>query len=196
MQFNKDVQQALRHIHGIFPAVTQVFYGSDGRWMYCDENLEAPDFDEAYVQIDFGLLDDAASAADNAKGFPCAYRLLTLDDYYALWDQLADIPVSEGTAHMEPDTIELQFLHFEVGTHRETIWKWFEDQHPEFIVGDVQQGIRRGASWEVSVTMGGGTTFNWSGKADDRHHAEGLAIAEAVSRTGKQVLETVRARPA
>lgn len=31
MQFNEKVQKALRYVNGIFPAVTQVFFGTDGR---------------------------------------------------------------------------------------------------------------------------------------------------------------------
>ena len=38
-----------------------------------------------------------------------------------LWDILGDIPINED------DEIELQFLHFKVGTRRENIWHWFED---------------------------------------------------------------------
>lgn len=78
MQFNEKVQAALRHVHGFFPDVTQVFYGADGRWMFCDEDFEAPNFDEASGKVDISLLEDAADAADNDKGFPCAYRLLPL----------------------------------------------------------------------------------------------------------------------
>ena len=143
MHFNEKVQMALRHINGIFPEVTQVFFGADGRWMYCDEDFETTDFDEAPSKVDIGLLEDAADAADNDKGFPCAYRLLTLADYYWWWDKLGDIPVSAGTDNVEADTIEKPFLHFPVGTHREEIWRWFETQHPDFVVGEVMQGIRK-----------------------------------------------------
>lgn len=31
MQFNEKVQAALHHVHSVFPEVTQVFYGADGR---------------------------------------------------------------------------------------------------------------------------------------------------------------------
>lgn len=143
MQFNEKVQAALRHINGLFPRVTQVFYGSDGRWMFCTEDFEAPNFFEATNKLDVGLLEGAAEAADNDKGFPCAYRLLNLSDYYWWWDKLQDIPVSDGTDEVEADTIEEVFLHFPVGTHREEIWHWFEAQHDDFVVGEVMQGIRR-----------------------------------------------------
>jgi len=38
-----------------------------------------------------------------------------------LWQKLGDIPTDEK------DCIELPFRHFQVGTHREEIWHWFED---------------------------------------------------------------------
>lgn len=195
MQFNKQVQQALRHINSIFPEVTQVFYGADGRWMFCDEEFVAPDFGKAHAPVDVGLLEDAATAADEQKGFPCGYRLLSLDDYYTIWDELADIPVSNGDGEVEADTIEQPFLHFAVGTHREEIWHWFEDQHPDFIVGDVMQGIRRkgaNSTWTVALKMESGETFDWAGKADDEKHAEGQAIADATTKTGEQVLEMLQ----
>lgn len=37
-----------------------------------------------------------------------------------LWDKLEDIPINED------EEIELEFLHFPVGTHREYLWYWFE----------------------------------------------------------------------
>ena len=51
----------------------------------------------------------------------------------SLWYDLGDVPTTyEGD---DVDCIELPFLHFPVGTHREEIWHWFESQNPEFIVG-------------------------------------------------------------
>ena len=38
-----------------------------------------------------------------------------------LWKKLGDIPTDDK------DCIELPFQHFQVGTHREEIWHWFED---------------------------------------------------------------------
>lgn len=64
----------------------------------------------------------------------------TLGELYMLWDQLRDVPtLPEGDTM---DTIELPFLHFPVGTHREDIWHWFEDQNRLFVAGNVMQGIR------------------------------------------------------
>lgn len=144
MQFNSKVQEALRHVNSLFPQVTQVFFSANGMWRYCDDFFEAPSFIDAANPVDVGLLEDAVDAAANDAEFPCAYRLFTLSDYYALWDSLADIPVAEGeSSEMEEGAIEQDFLHFRAGTPREDIWRWFESQHPEFVVGEVQQGIRR-----------------------------------------------------
>lgn len=41
-------------------------------------------------------------------------------DWKILWDKLGNIPVNED------EEIEEPFEHFEVGTHREEIWSWFE----------------------------------------------------------------------
>lgn len=49
------------------------------------------------------------------------------------------------------------------------------------------------SSWAVTLTMENGTKFDWTGEADDQDHAEDQAIAEAVAKTGAQVLELVRA---
>jgi len=59
----------------------------------------------------------------------------TLAELRALWGVLGDVPVADD------DTIEIPYLHFQAGTPKEDIWHWFEDQHPRFIVGEVQQGI-------------------------------------------------------
>jgi len=38
-----------------------------------------------------------------------------------LWEMLGNTPINEF------DEIDTPFLHFEIGTHREDIWHWFED---------------------------------------------------------------------
>jgi hypothetical protein len=60
-----------------------------------------------------------------------------LKDLYALWKRLGDTPVdSEGN-------LDEPFQHFDKGTSCETVWHWFEEQHPDFIVGEVMSGIRK-----------------------------------------------------
>lgn len=41
-----------------------------------------------------------------------------------LWAAFADVP-------MDPETecMEVNFLHFPAGTHREEIWRWFDERH-------------------------------------------------------------------
>lgn len=63
------VQEALRHVASIHPEVVQVFYGVDGRWLFCGEGFEAPTFDG---RIDIGLLEDAA---DTVEVLPAAFFL-------------------------------------------------------------------------------------------------------------------------
>jgi hypothetical protein len=42
-------------------------------------------------------------------------------NYFRLWTILGDTPVNEA------EEIEIDFLNFPKGTHRETIWHWFEE---------------------------------------------------------------------
>lgn len=61
----------------------------------------------------------------------------TLQELYQLWDSLGDVPTDED------DAIEVKFLDFEKGTHREDIWRWFESQNSNFVTGEIQSGKRR-----------------------------------------------------
>lgn len=65
----------------------------------------------------------------------------TLAALHALWAKFGDTPT--GDSGDKADCLEEPFQHFPIGTHREDVWHWFEAQHPDFIVGDVMQGIRR-----------------------------------------------------
>ena len=67
-----QVIAALNHVRQFLPDVTQVFYGSDQRWMYLTENGEVPGF--AGHPIDTGLLEDAA---DSLSFFPAAFHYTT-----------------------------------------------------------------------------------------------------------------------
>lgn len=65
----------------------------------------------------------------------------SLSELYALWDKLGDVPTNHDTNSVQ--VLDEPFLHFGVGTPCEDVWHWFEAQNPEFIVGDVMQGIRK-----------------------------------------------------
>lgn len=80
MEMPDKVAQALRHVASMYPEVTQVFYGVDGRWLYCGEAFEAPAFDDANLIVDTSLLEEAADAACDDKGWPCAYALSEEED--------------------------------------------------------------------------------------------------------------------
>ncbi len=60
----------------------------------------------------------------------------TLQELYTLWDLLADIPVTDYGKTKQ------SFLHFPKHTDREDIWRWFEEQNPAFLVGEVMEGKR------------------------------------------------------
>lgn len=55
-----------------------------------------------------------------------------------LWEKFGDIPMNPETEVMGGD-----FLHFPKGTHREDIWKWFDQKHSKgvhfLLYGDAQQ---------------------------------------------------------
>ena len=65
-----------------------------------------------------------------------------LENLYALWDQLGTVPVSAGAGKVPAETLVEPFREFPAGTPREAVWHWFEEQNPNFLVGDVMQGIR------------------------------------------------------
>ncbi len=60
----------------------------------------------------------------------------SLPELYTLWDNF-NTPIDDE------DCIELPFLHFEKGTNRQDIWRWFEKQNVDFLCGEVMAGIRR-----------------------------------------------------
>jgi len=66
---NNQIMTALKYVNSIYPYVNQVFYGTDGRWLYCGEAFESPVFDDS---IDVGILEDAA---DSVTNLPCCYSL-------------------------------------------------------------------------------------------------------------------------
>lgn len=46
-----------------------------------------------------------------------------------LWGQFGDIPMNPDTECMDEP-----FLHFPAGTHRESIWHWFDDRYSKGVV--------------------------------------------------------------
>lgn len=134
------IQKALLQVNAAHPEVTQVFFSENGSWRYCGPDWESPKLSSG---IDHKLLEGAMRAAEQDKGFPCAYRLIFLDELYFYWDRLRDIPVTDETCVLGPDRLDADFLHFLRGTHREDVWHWFEAMHPDFVAGEVLQGIRK-----------------------------------------------------
>jgi len=48
-----------------------------------------------------------------------------------LWEDFGAIPINEN------EEIEQKFLHFEVGTPREEVWHWFEDEFDLSVAEDL-----------------------------------------------------------
>lgn len=74
----------------------------------------------------------------------------TMLELKALWAILGDVPVFDSSDYdaetissvaLKDGDIEVQYLHFDVGTPREDIWHWFEAQNTRFIVGEVLMGV-------------------------------------------------------
>lgn len=51
-----------------------------------------------------------------------------------LWEMLGDIPVNDN------DEIEEEFLEFPAGTHKEEIWKWFDERYPDGVCRLMMKG--------------------------------------------------------
>ena len=58
----------------------------------------------------------------------------TMKELLGLWELFGNITVDED------DKIDVPFLHFKIGTHREVVWHWFEEQNSEFSVGKIMNG--------------------------------------------------------
>lgn len=52
----------------------------------------------------------------------------SMDELKTLWEKLGDTPVNDD------GEIDEKFLDFDIGTDREEIWTWFEEQNPDFSV--------------------------------------------------------------
>jgi hypothetical protein len=65
------VVKAVEEVRSFHPEVTQVFYGRDNRWLFCDDDFEVPK--GWSKQIDQGVLEDAA---DSVPNLPAAYAVI------------------------------------------------------------------------------------------------------------------------
>jgi len=80
-----------------------------------------------------------------------------------LWNKLGDAPTfTESTDEYDVDSIEVPFLHFSVGTHREDVWRWFEAQNPDFLVTDAMYRKHRLAFSAGEAQTGGDGAGFWS----------------------------------
>jgi hypothetical protein len=59
-----------------------------------------------------------------------------LSELYNYWDALGNVRISSD------NKLEVHFLHFKPGTSRDFVWRWFEEQNPKFLCGEVMKGIR------------------------------------------------------
>ncbi|KWN05415.1 hypothetical protein WT83_29110 [Burkholderia territorii] len=116
------------------------------------QSVELNSFEDVIHSLGRGLVHDfilkaQEEAAERLNGRLSQKHLLqptrnqpqrTLSNLYQLWDKLGDVPISDDGQHLDES-----FLHFGKGAEKETVWRWFEAQNPQFIVGEVVQGIRK-----------------------------------------------------
>ena len=99
------VKKAFEHVKSIYPAVTQVAFDEDQRWLYSDASGDAPDF-EGKVNVD--LLELAADALDY---FPVTFtedEILNRLDLAENVHRLAKLVVEQAKTHgfdLEVDAI-------------------------------------------------------------------------------------------
>lgn len=86
-------------------------------------------------QLSFNEIDARLAEAAAQAGQPCMPALCRL------WNALADVPVTEEEGEEGGPLLDEQFAHWPVGTEVYAIWRWFEAQHPAFIVGEAGQHI-------------------------------------------------------
>lgn len=87
--------------------------------------------------IKWGMAKDEVAEVVDSYIASSQRRMTTLQELYQLWGSFNDVPTDEDGA------IEVKFLDFEKGTHREDIWRWFESQNKNFVIGEIQSGKRR-----------------------------------------------------
>jgi hypothetical protein len=69
---------------------------------------------------------------------------MELKTLYTLWRELVCVPTEGVNQPMQPkaagDVIKEEFLGFPAGTPVEDVWRWFERQNPNFVLGEVMEG--------------------------------------------------------
>lgn len=58
------------------------------------------------------------------------FKIYTDKELEHLWSEFGDIPMNPET-----EEIEEEFLFFPIGTHREEIWYWFDEEYPKGVIG-------------------------------------------------------------
>lgn len=112
-------------------AIAKKFTWRDGVYVYpCGAVSSSEKMECESVDLDSIKPVDAESVDRPAM-------IRSLDELKVLWGQLSDVPI-DGE-----DCLDGDFLHFESGTPREDVWAWFESQHPDFSVAEMQGSRQR-----------------------------------------------------
>lgn len=106
-----------------------------GSWYFTDR-LPSP-ADMASIEAIEEAGERRQPVEESAEAGAARKTQVSLDELKALWAQLGDVPIDAD------ECLDAGFLHFENGTPREYVWTWFEQQHPDFSVAEMQGHLKR-----------------------------------------------------
>lgn len=83
---------------------------------------------ESYVYLDWDCYWFAVSPSELRFENREDSNVLTPEELTLLWDHFGEAAVDTD------DCLENAWRHFPAGTHRESVWQWFDNQHPNVSV--------------------------------------------------------------
>lgn len=112
----------------------------------------------------------------------------SLQELRRLWDEFAQVPVNDD------DEIERRFLHFDAGTDRFEVWKWFDEQCPHGLEKDLRRAVYAirdsDGFWFAGMgdeesPAGGSRWSNFSGQAAKMNYDEAEALCKELKKRAK-----------
>lgn len=116
MEMTKEVREALEHVQSIYPQVHQVFFSDDGRWRFCGEIDEAPEFDD---RVDVGLLE---AALDSLDALPAAFSIPTVEEQQVQSQQQEPEQLQKFNVNIYP-VVRVKVCGVEAQDHEEAMKK-------------------------------------------------------------------------
>lgn len=94
-----------------------------------------------------------------------------------LWAEFGDVPMNPET-----ECMDAPFLGFPAGTHREEIWRWFDERHSRgvtYLLGQQRQQCKCFVVVDSSYDVGLSTYAFWSREAAEQSVRESMAEVTA-----------------